>query len=684
MPMKIRAAAQRLAADGQLNRQDVAKLIDTAKDWGMVTRSETSTLKDLLSDPGTADKFTAEARQDLERFLGLPVAPGTPTGPSVPPTASSARELGTNPAGDAVLLKGGLFVTTADAALPSKPQEVGQSVYLAASPIAASDPRTNVFAGLGTAETAQVFEALKSALVQVPTDTAIPQGYDDALQPLQQRSSVATTMLELMRSMRGGTAEDKLLQDSVLKAYGAMAEKEPASILRDSMVFQLHNNKDCLASAEQREVSDRLMRSFAPTSPPYDDWFKDGNDTLRVVCHTGGEFFQSEVDRWKGEGFKEVGSASSGQVELEKVYERNGVETTVRLTMARGTSGTFDRMDDPDTHIVAYSGHASWGRTVPREMRNAPEQQGAKLLLVHQCCGRGSINKFRGTYPDSQLITTCNSSYEHEDFATFKKTLVGIAERRSWASISNQIRDESWQNRRDNYYFPNDAQLRMRALDRDHDGVQDIVDRLVSFNTFAVEQDTGAEFTAKDPGVAVDRLDGTHVHEAAQIMNTTTHFSDFMTTHGTGDSFVGKGYFKPASDDDPMVKISPVKLGAIKSYEVQVNAHFAHASEEAIKAEAFFTLAHSEPFLRSDDSKLDTCLKGLILVAHSLDVDSGHRDGEIFKALCKRHGLPEIDLWLVKACVELDHVYAGSEASIQKLSTKLGPDLLAKITDALG
>ncbi|MFH1808596.1 MAG: hypothetical protein ABIJ09_07620 [Pseudomonadota bacterium] len=684
MPMKIRDTARRLVQDGQLDRQDVAKIVDSAKDWGMVTRAEKSELKNLLTQ--YADKFTPEARQDLERYLGLPGSPSTPSTPTVPgsPAPTSSRSLGTNPGGEAVVLKGGLFVATADAPLPNTAVELGDSLYRAASLIAASDPKTNVFAGLSLDEKKAVFGQLQASLLKAPPDTDIPQGFQDALQPRQLRSSAATAMLELMRSCDKSQPEERLLQDSALKTYAAMAEKETASILRDSMVFQLHNNKDCLANADQRELSDRLMRLFAPTQPPYDEWFANGNKQLNVVCHTGGEFFDGEVRRWKGSGFKEVGTASSSQVELEKTFERNGVETTVRLTMVNGSGGSFDKMDDPNTHIVAYSGHASWGKTVPREMRGAPEQAGAKLMLVNQCCGRGSINKFKDKYPESQLITTRNSSYEHEDFNTFSKTIQGIAERKSWAAISNEIRGDRYSNSRDNYYFPSDAMLRMRALDRDHDGVQDIVDRLVSFNTFNVAEDTAREFTPRDAGQPADRLDGTKVHEAAQIMNTTTHFSDFTEHHGTGESFYGAGFFAPKGDDDPMVRITSDRLGGIQSYRVEVNARHAHASEEAIKAEAFFTLAHTPPIKVASDSSVDTCLKGLILAAHSLDVDSGYRDDEIFKGLLKKHGLPEIDLWTVKPCVELNHVYAGSDASIRKLREKLGPQKLDELKAALG
>lgn len=686
MSMQIRAQFQRLVADGQIDRQDVGKLIDNAKDWGIVTRGEKETLRALLEDPANADKFSAEAKLDLQRFLGIsPPSTGSTT-PSTPGTTSVASgSLGQTPSGDAVFFKGGFFVAKSDAPLPSKPTEVGDSLFMVASLIAASDPKTNVFAGLDTAQKGQLFATLQQALQQVPPDIGLPAGYDNAMQAKQQRASVATTMLELMRSMDSSDPEQRLLQDSVLKSYAAMAKAETSSPLRDSMVFQLHNNKDCLVTTEQRAISDDAMNAFAPTKPPYDEWFKDGNDTLKVVCHTGGEFFESEIKRWKGYGFSEVAQGSnSSKTILQKTFERNGVSTKVRLTMMRGSTGTFDQMNDPDTHIVAYSGHSGWGKNIPSALRRAPEEEGKKLVLVNQCCGRGIINKFRDHYPDSQLITTRNSSFEREDFATFKKTIEGIALRRSWAAISNDIRDDHYSNSRDNYYFPNDAQLRMRARDRDHDGIQDIVDRLVNFNTFEVEVDSHNEFTAHKHHKPVDQLEGTKVHEATQIVNTTTKFSDFLENYGTGESYVAKGYYQAQSDKDPMVRITRQDVDGMDSYVVQVNSDYAHASEEAIKAETFYMSAMTPPVKRPHDSALDTTLKGLILVAHSLAIDSGSRDKEIFQALCQYHGLPnDIDVWSVKSCVEMNHVYAGSAASVSKLKEKLGPDLLAKITDAI-
>lgn len=682
MPItEIRQAARALVADGALDRNDVSKLLDVARQDGQVSGAEKRALRSLLGDPAYRDKLTPDARAELQRFLGI--APAPTTTPTPAPVAAG-RSLGTNPAGDSVILKGGWFVTSADAAAPSKPLEIGSSVYHAASLIGATDPRTNVFASLSLDEKKQLLQNLELALLKVPPDVDVPQGYDGALQARQQRSSVATCLLELMRSADLVDPQQRLLQDSVLKSYARMAAAETVSNLRDSMVFQLHNNKSCLVTPEQREVSDQLMRSFAPTQPPYDEWFKDGNDKLRVVCHTGGEFFSSEVNRWKGAGFTEVGTSSSSQVQLEKTVERNGVKTVIQLTMVSGSSGTFEQMNDPGTHIVAYSGHASWGKNIPAAMRGAPDEVGKKLVLIHQCCGRGIINKFHDKYPGSQLITTRNSSYENEDFNTFSKVIEGIAERRTWANIAGPIHSDGWRNSRDNYYFPSDAELSMRALDADHDGVTDVVDRLVHFNACAVATDTAAEYTPRDPGKPIDQLPGTIVHEAAQIMNTTTTFSDFTEAYAEGESFIGTGYFEPTGADDPMVRIEESQVGGRRSYQVQVNAHHAHASEEAIKAEAFFTVAHTPPFKQTADSKLETCLKALILVAHSLSVDSGYRDDEIWKQLLKKHGLPEIALWDVSPCVDVNHVYAGSAASITKLKDKLGSTRLAEIEHALG
>jgi len=682
MPISdIRNTARRLVADGALDQHDVSALIDVARQDGQVSGAEKRALRSLLGDPAYRDKFTPDAKAELQRFLGIAPAPTPPPAPS-PTTAG--RRLGTNPAGDSVLLKGGWFVTSADAALPSKPLEIGNSVYRAASLIGATDPKTNVFAGLSLDEKKQLLQNLELALLKAPADVEVPQGYDSALQARQQRSSVATCLLELLRSMDLAEPQQRLLQDSVLKSYARMAGAETVSNLRDSMVFQLHNNKSCLVTPEQREVSDRLMRTFAPTQPPYDGWFKGGNDKLRVVCHTGSEFFSSEVDRWKRAGFKQVGTASSSQTQLEKTVERSGVKTVIQMTLINGSSGTFDQMNDPNTHIVAYSGHASWGRNIPSAMRGAPDEVGKKLVLIHQCCGRGTINKFHDKYPEAQLVTTRNSSYEDEDFNTFSKVIEGIAERRTWANIANPIHGDSYNNSRDNYYFPSDDELRMRALDADHDGVADIVDRLVNFNACAVVTDTASEFTPRDPGQPLDQLDGTIVHEAAQIMNTTTTFSDFTKTYAEGESFIGTGYFEPRTASDPMVRISETQVDGVRSYQVSVNGHFAHASEEAIKAEAFYTVANTPPFKQAGDSKLETCLKALILVAHSLSVDNGYRDDDIWQQLLKQHGLPAIELWDVSPCVDVNHVYAGSAASITKLKDKLGSAKLAAIERALG
>jgi hypothetical protein len=67
-------------------------------------------------------------------------------------------------------------------------------------------------------------------------------------------------------------------------------------------------------------------------------------------------------------------------------------------------------------------------------------------------------------------------------------------------------------------------------------------------------------------------------------------------------------------------------------------------------------------------------INGLILFAHSLDMDMSWRDEELWKAFLAKYHLPEIPLSTVMNIKSEDHHhYAGSPAMIAKVKEALAP-----------
>lgn len=680
----ISTLARNLSTDGLFSTRDARKVLAEAQ--GAESAAE---VKALLADPGFAALLSPGARRKLTEFLSA--------------ASSATGALGVLPDGSKLFLKEGAFVSAPDAALPSTPVEYGQGLYRAARVF--SEPGLNPVEKLSLADKQAVVDRVLVGLAQAKPGDTPPPGYEHPTQAAQQRSASATVLREILTSLKAADGQGKLLQDKALNALCDLVKNESDPGLRDHMAFHLHAVKDALPLPEQQTKVDAAFEAFAPSKPPYDEWFKDGNRTLNVVCHTGGEFFSSEVGRWKNEGFAvvEEGQGWNSPTLLEKkVPGLDGEEMTIRLKMYSGQSGTFDAMKDEDTHIVAYSGHSGWGKNMPSELRRAPDEVGKKLVIIHQCCGQGIVNKVRDKYSEAQLMTTRYSSVEPEDFFAFKTALYGITGRKSWDEIHDAIADGGWRNRKNNYLTPADELTRMKVRDRDHDGKADLLDRVYDFETFDVPGDTATAFEPKEPSGRDQVLAGEKLHNASQIVNTTLGFSGFLDHMERANPFLSGGYFdaKPGdADSDKMIRIvdrpvdpEDMNLSSERAnlranephYELQLNRRFAHASEEVVKAASFFEVGMR---FGDADSKSDRVLQALFLVAHSVSVDDTYgRDQFVFDELVKAMGLPSFLTYAdAKRYLEADsHVYAGSDLSVRKWKEALGADKLKELKAAFG
>jgi len=678
----ISTLARTLVTDGRFSVDDARTLVAEA-----AKTNAAADVKALLTDRAIVDVMEPGAKESLVRFLSI--------------QAPSSGALGAFPDGAKVFLKDGVFVPTPDAALPTDGPSFGASTYYAARLFA--EPGQSPVKAMSLGDKEAVVDRLLVGLTQCKAG-GTPPGYEGPSQAAQQRSASATVLREIMGSLAGASGQGRLLQDKCLKALVALVEKEDVPGLRDHMAFHLGAHKDALPTAEQKAVVDKAFETFAPVKPPYDEWFANGNKTLRVTCHTGGEFFDSEIRRWKGEGFtvKTEGSWNTPTILEKTIKNAEGVETVVELAMYKEVNGTFRKMDDENTHVVAYSGHSGWGKNIPGELARAPDQAGPKkLMLIHQCCGQGIINKIRDKYPDTDLVTTRYSSIEPEDFFAFKTMLNGIANRKTYDQIHTEIANGSYgQNSNNNYITPSDELTRMKSLDHDKDGQADLLDRLFDFNTFDVAGDTATAFVGREPTRRDQVLGGERLHRVVQFVNVTTGFSHYLDEHEKGNPFLSGGYFSPqpgSPDENKMFTITKktVDIAATGAsiihhhekrggktqevFEVKLNEKFAHASEEALKAGLFVAVARD---LGDGRTKADRVLQGLMLVAHALNTDAEFgREQLVFDEIQKRLGLPDaIKYQDARTYLNADsHVYAGSRAGLDKWKAALSPDVLAEL-----
>ncbi len=547
----LRDAAYRFAKDGKITEEEAKGIRELALKDGRVSKREKVTLKALLGY--YAPTMEPGAKEVVGKMIGeegtAPVEGNQPESPVSGPTQPTEGPTSpTEPAGQPLVLgaEHPRFKThvladgtlSADGNPPQTPVQLGDALYRAANLVDNLQGDKNLFDGMTLEQKSNLFQQLQGAI----KSSRDPNLELDDTQKLQLRSSSATLLLHLAESLKNSGPEGEL-KSKVEKLYIDLAKAEENRILKDSMIYNLKNSAPKLSRAARVEA-DKLFNEIVPTSPPYDDWFKDGNKTINIAWYTGEGpegFYRGTVEMLKKQGFEPEGPEREGGPVFYRKTIRNskGEEITFRIRVKEYNRDIFDEMDNSEFQIVGYDGHSNIGRTIRYALENAPDKAANKKLIFYGlCAGKDNIFRVREKYPDAQIMTTHNSSYfrtskgpdgksrmvESENFNALMQVINGIAERKDWKGIREDIKNKAipwyWKNYHAlpggmNYITPIDTNIRRMGLDTDFDGQADPIDKLVNFNTFSVREDTAAEFEPVDPGVPADQLDGTNVTTAA-------------------------------------------------------------------------------------------------------------------------------------------------------------------------
>ncbi len=631
--------------------------------------------------PAPARASTTSGAADVWATIARGAA-GQPVPPGVNLDASGARR--------AVALDNQGRFTASPGQNAATPMAVGDGLYAAASLI--DDTKDNLFdtIRMPAAGRATMLSNLKRDLATAAPGGTRPAGLTE-LQALQMRSSGATVLLELMTAKNTPDA----LKREAFQAYRGNLAVETNPTLKESMALHLDRLRGSLP-ADLKPGIDQVRDVFAPTKPPYDSWFKNGNDTVKVDWSAGSEFIADNVSNMKKAGFKVV-SESYDKTVLEKSMTVNGVKTNFQVAMRPLRSDMFKSGDDPNANMVVYTGHSNWGNNIRSSLQNIPQGSGKdKLFLTDLCVGKGEMQMVKDKFPDAHLVTTFTSSYftesgdgeepDSEGMHAILNTFKGIAARRGYEAIAETVRrDNPWAEDHaaekidNNFIFPTDVAVRRRALDADHDGQADIFDRLVDFSTFNVAEDTAREFQSVQGPRTADKLVGTKAHMAAMAVNRLTIYSEVFGTVNSDSKVVPGGFFDPKPGDAAQIfRFAKSKDASGKdAVLMQMNSRYAHMSEEALRMAGCFEYNRYMAGGAMRNWRLDaadTNLSGMILASHSLDTDSGYRDDAVWKEFTKAYHLPEIPRGDVERVKEIDHDwYSGSYQSVRELRRGLTP-----------
>lgn len=637
-----------------------------------------------LSDPRSArfsvfDALSGRELSNLEVLKTDSAGELTEVSPNLD-TTGTRRPVQITPSG---------HIATLNGQEPQTTQEVGDGLFRVASMI--DDVKGNLFDGIQT--TLPVKEKMLAQLIQtldsVKAGEEPPTGLDGT-QGLQMRSSATTTLLELMTSQTRTTNDFKA---EAFEVYEQLMQAETNPLLKDSMALNLDRLKETLPTA-LRERAEGLVAAANVSAPPYDKWFANGDNTVKVDFSNGvGEgFIEDNVKYFEDQGFEQVGGTDTYPI-LSKTYVKNGIETEIELHFRHDRNSMFDKVDEDGFDIAVYSGHSGWGKNIRNSLKNVEQGSGdGKLIMTNLCVGKGELQQMKDKFPDAQMITTYNSEYFRsggtaESHYVMNALFEGIAERKGYEAIADRSREVnpwSHSHRREegidnNFIFPTDLKTRRSVLDQDHDGQADVFDRMVNFNSFDVKTDTTREFQPIVSTRSADQLVGTKIHFAAQSTNRISVYNEFLHRLNGDAEVVPGGYHEPTDGEAGLFRFE--RKGDL--VEMSMNADYSHMSEEALRMASAFEYSMFKG-TESDwplHNKTDNVLHALVLASQSLNTDVGYRDNAVWSAFLKAYNLPEIPLRTISGVREIDHEhYSGSRQSITELKKKLPKDVL----EALG
>jgi hypothetical protein len=656
MPQSIRTLARNAAADRTITRAEAQQLVDKAKADGKITSYEKSQLREALTQ--YKDLFTADAEALVRPLLERTPPPGPGQAVSLDPTPSQRPVF---------LGADGRFTVHSNGAPPKNALEAGDALYRAGELI--DNARDNVFAGLPKDLRQKAFDQLKPTL-----STTAPAGYDDK-QALQARASSGAVLLHLLE----GTKEPELAAP-MLKAYEALVKAEPNQRLKENLIFHLSNSPAAQAG-EAKQVADALMTQLAPLKPPYEKWFANGNNTVKLDWQVGDEFLAGFKSNLSRSGWKETAAGSGVYQKTFKDPQHGETKFEIRTRLGGGSS-LLDKVGDKSVHIVGYDGHSNWGKNQVSSIKRAPtlpDGGDGQLFFTNLCVGKSQIDAMKEKFPNLQYTTTYGSSSTDTDIDALAKF---ISQRKGWSDITPFLdrTDGHWD--RNNFVTPISTLTREKVLDRDNDGQADYLDKHFNVSTFAVAVDTQREFRPVKQDRPPELLDGTKVGIAAQVLNTVSEFNGVLKDVNEHSRVIAGGWFEPKAGEADVVKFEKAKgKDGQPEYRMTVNARYSHMSEEALRATCVYEL--NRWLQSSGEQKLDPVDRKLLAVigyAQSLDIDDGWRDDELFTQFLSRYNLPAISRNDIQALLDAEHHdYAGSEGMVNALKAKLTPAALAEL-----
>jgi hypothetical protein len=522
--------------------------------------------------------------------------------------------------------------------------------------------------------TAEKRRAIAQVLGEVATARSA-QAKDETL-----RQAAAASLLVRLVESAPRRARDVASHAAWKALQGLLQETDPRVVAH--ALAALYSNRDDLAPdirrAVVRMVKERIASSGKAT-PPYEAWDRGGVRTVRFLLQCQDEFYPA----WQAFIEGPMGFELVSQEEDRRIYRRvanvDGKRTESTLTLVQRDGRMFDSMGDPNLDVVIWCGHSNWFARVADELRGAPAQQGAKVLLNFMCFGENFLRDILTRYADAHVVTTDQPTEDEEDQAAFQHILEGFEHGSDWAPIARKVSQDE-RNPDDNFRFPIDLPDIQENFDDDDDGIDNSRDTM--FEPFPAEvmgrRPSALDITPQEPS---GPRSGRPVFEAALLENGFTYDNELLDTVNIDQLVRPNGFFHAAKGDERVVELKHQVVAGQPIVRLRVSDRYSHSHPAVLYALSLFEATLGLLGKVRKLSAADRVLMAIAMVGHASDDNTRYPYGPtVFKLVLEHYGLPSLRRRSVLNAVEANKNWeSGSRDTLADLRQRLTPAQLEAI-----
>ncbi len=411
----------------------------------------------------------------------------------------------------------------------------------------------------------------------------------------QARANAVALLTELARAALAARDPDAtFFVDCLLEA----ASKENDALLRRQLAINVDGLSARMNAAQKRKAAG-LLEEYFPSSPPYAEIFgADGEKTeVNYVIYGGDDTFDygnwDDVARDYGATLKKTGRGRG----LELTYTVTPDDPTGRLkpvtfkikvlddaSRSWDDLRAFDRMDEADYPLLAYSYHSQYGRALRESMAEAPADAGFKKVFhLGSCKAKVFASRTARLFPSAHLIATIETEYFVDMSRSQMAMMKGYANRETWDQIARRLNGwEAGLSQDDNYLFPNDRR-HLEYRDTDADGIPDRWDTVLNVRMRDPSSvDAGGFSPRRNVGRAGCDLSGDRLSYAVPVANGIIGYSSYAGH--VADTFIAAGWGS-FDKDGPIFTFERGKDPRGKAVNfVKTNPAYSHLNDDALVA----------------------------------------------------------------------------------------------------